>query len=104
LVKCPLPPYIKQELQNPSSYQTIYANQEGSLAAPTAGIHFTRELLTEIKRKGIEIIYLTLHIGRGTFELVRDNQVENHQMKEEWYSISSENARKYPGILVREGL
>ncbi|MGD9551822.1 MAG: tRNA preQ1(34) S-adenosylmethionine ribosyltransferase-isomerase QueA [Candidatus Caldatribacteriota bacterium] len=91
--KMPTPPYIKKELQNPSSYQTIYANQEGSLAAPTAGIHFSKELLTEIERKGIEIIYLTLHIGRGTFELVRDNQVENHQMKEEWYSISSENAR-----------
>jgi S-adenosylmethionine:tRNA ribosyltransferase-isomerase len=91
--KIPTPPYIKQELQNPSSYQTIYANQEGSLAAPTAGIHFTRELLAEIKRKGIEIIYLTLHIGRGTFELVKVNQVEKHQMKEEWYSISSENAR-----------
>ncbi len=91
--KIPTPPYIKKELKNPISYQTVYARKDGSIAAPTAGIHFTEELLTKIKQKGIEIIYLTLHIGRGTFELVKVNQVEKHQMKEELYTISSENAK-----------
>ncbi len=88
----PTPPYIKKKLTNPNSYQTVYAKNEGSIAAPTAGIHFTEELLTEIQKKGIAIIYLTLHIGRGTFELIKVFQIEEHRMKEELYTISSENA------------
>lgn len=88
----PTPPYIKKNLTNPDSYQTVYARNEGSIAAPTAGIHFTEELLTEIQKKGITIIYLTLHIGRGTFELIKVFQIEEHRMKEELYTISSENA------------
>lgn len=89
--KMPTPPYIKQKLQNPSSYQTVYAKEDGSIAAPTAGIHFTDELLAAIKRKGIEIIFLTLHIGRGTFELVKVAEIEKHRMKKELYTINKEN-------------
>lgn len=91
--KTPTPPYIKKNLKNSDSYQTVYARNEGSIAAPTAGIHFTEKLLNAISKKGINVIYITLHIGRGTFELVKVNQVENHKMKEELYTISPENAR-----------
>jgi S-adenosylmethionine:tRNA ribosyltransferase-isomerase len=89
----PTPPYIKKNLKNPDSYQTVYARNEGSIAAPTAGIHFTEELLDKIRKKGIDIIYLTLHIGRGTFELVKAYQVEEHNMKEELYTITLENSK-----------
>lgn len=89
----PTPPYIKKNLKNPDSYQTVYARNEGSIAAPTAGIHFTEDLLSKIKKKGIDIIYLTLHIGRGTFELVKAHQVEEHKMKEELYTITPENSK-----------
>lgn len=88
----PTPPYIKKKLQNPSFYQTVYAKEDGSIAAPTAGIHFTDKLLAEIKRRGIELIFLTLHIGRGTFELVKVDKIEKHRMKKELYTISKENA------------
>lgn len=90
--KIPIPPYIKKELENPDRYQTVYARNEGSIAAPTAGIHFTNDILEKISKKGIEIIYLTLHIGRGTFELVNVKQIEKHNMKEELYTITSDNA------------
>nr|ADM95050.1 S-adenosylmethionine:tRNA-ribosyltransferase-isomerase [uncultured Atribacterota bacterium] len=100
--KIPTPPYIKKELKNPSSYQTVYARKDGSIAAPTAGIHFTYELLTKLKEKRIEIIYITLHIGRGTFELVKVDQVEKHQMKEELYTISSENAKIINQALIQK--
>ncbi len=91
--RMPTPPYIKKELEQTSSYQTVYASQEGSIAAPTAGFHFTLELLEAIKKKGIKIIFLTLHIGRGTFEKMKVNQVENHKMKAELYTMSVENAK-----------
>lgn len=91
--KMPVPPYIKKDFNNPDRYQTVYATNEGSIAAPTAGIHFTKDLLREINIKGVEIIYLTLHIGRGTFELINVDQVEKHKMKEELYTITHENAR-----------
>lgn len=100
--KTPTPPYIKKNLQNPSSYQTVYAEEDGSIAAPTAGIHFTRKLLNNIEKKGIGLVFLTLHIGRGTFELVRVNQVENHQMKEELYTISKENAQAINKALLEK--
>ncbi|NLL61568.1 MAG: tRNA preQ1(34) S-adenosylmethionine ribosyltransferase-isomerase QueA [Candidatus Atribacteria bacterium] len=90
--KMPTPPYIKKKLQNPSFYQTVYARKNGSIAAPTAGIHFTDKLLAEIKRKGVELIFLTLHIGRGTFELVKVDKIEKHRMKKELYTVSKENA------------
>lgn len=91
--KIPTPPYIKKELIKSSFYQTIFASLEGSIAAPTAGFHFTHSLLKAIENKGIKIIYLTLHIGRGTFEKIKVDQVEDHKMKSELFIITSENAR-----------
>ena len=91
--KMPTPPYIKKELVKTSFYQTVYASCEGSIAAPTAGFHFTEKLLQEIKDKDVKIIFLTLHIGRGTFEKMRVEQVEKHKMKSELFTISAENAR-----------
>lgn len=89
----PTPPYIKKSLDNTSQYQTVYASEEGSIAAPTAGFHFTHHLLKMIEKKGVKILFLTLHIGRGTFEMVRTNQVEKHTMKSEMYTITPENAQ-----------
>jgi len=90
----PTPPYIKEELKTGNDYQTVYAAQDGSIAAPTAGLHFTKSLLEEITHKGIEIVYLTLHVGRGTFEPIRTLKVEEHKMDSEFYSISSDVAQK----------
>ena len=90
----PTPPYIKEELKAENDYQTVYAAQDGSIAAPTAGLHFTKSLLKELIQKGIEIVYLTLHVGRGTFEPIRASKVEEHKMDSEFYSISSEVAEK----------
>jgi len=86
----PLPPYIKQKLKDPERYQTVYAREKGSAAAPTAGLHFTDELLAELKAKGIEIVYLTLHVGLGTFRPVKSETVEGHKMHSEYYRISSQ--------------
>jgi S-adenosylmethionine:tRNA ribosyltransferase-isomerase len=91
--KMPTPPYIKKELVKSSFYQTVYASEEGSIAAPTAGFHFTKGLMNVIEKKGIKILFLTLHIGRGTFEKMRTNQVENHKMKSELYTISAISAK-----------
>ncbi|MCJ7657092.1 MAG: tRNA preQ1(34) S-adenosylmethionine ribosyltransferase-isomerase QueA [Candidatus Atribacteria bacterium] len=90
----PTPPYIKEELKTGNDYQTVYAAQDGSIAAPTAGFHFTKSLLKELAQKGIEIVYLTLHVGRGTFEPIRTSKVEEHKMDSEFYSISSDVAQK----------
>ncbi|HDP36721.1 MAG TPA: tRNA preQ1(34) S-adenosylmethionine ribosyltransferase-isomerase QueA [Candidatus Atribacteria bacterium] len=90
----PTPPYIKGELKTGNDYQTVYAAQDGSIAAPTAGLHFTKSLLEELTHKGIEIVYLTLHVGRGTFEPIRASKVEEHRMDSEFYSISSDAAQK----------
>jgi len=90
----PTPPYIKEELKAGNDYQTVYAVHDGSIAAPTAGLHFTKPLLKGLIQKGIEIVYLTLHVGRGTFEPVRVSKVEEHKMDSEFYSISSEVAKK----------
>ncbi|GAI78238.1 unnamed protein product, partial [marine sediment metagenome] len=90
----PTPPYIKEELKTGNDYQTVYAAQDGSIAAPTAGLHFTKSLLRELIQKGIEIVYLTLHVGRGTFEPIRALKVEEHKMDSEFYSISSDVAQK----------
>ncbi len=91
--KIPTPPYIKKELIKSSFYQTIFASHEGSIAAPTAGFHFTHPLLKAIENKGVKIIFLTLHIGRGTFEKIKADQVEDHKMKSELFIISAENAK-----------
>jgi len=90
----PTPPYIKEELKTGSDYQTVYAVHDGSIAAPTAGLHFTKSLLKELTQKGIEIVYLTLHVGRGTFEPIRASKVEEHKMDSEFYFISSDVAKK----------
>ena len=90
----PLPPYIKETLKQKDRYQTVYAKYEGSAAAPTAGLHFTEELLQKIKLKGIEIANVTLHVGIGTFRPVKVEKVEEHQMHTEHYSIKQEDAEK----------
>ncbi len=90
----PTPPYIKEELKIGNDYQTVYAVHDGSIAAPTAGLHFTKSLLKELTQNGIEIVYLTLHVGRGTFEPIRASKVEEHKMDSEFYSISSDVAQK----------
>jgi len=90
----PLPPYIHEQLQDNSRYQTVYAKHEGSAAAPTAGLHFTTELLEEIKKMGIEIIYVTLHVGLGTFRPVEVTDIREHHMHSEYYILSEESAEK----------
>lgn len=92
LGEVPLPPYIKAPLQNRERYQTIYAKQEGSVAAPTAGLHFTTDLLEKIKEKGVKTGLLTLHVGLGTFRPVKVEKVEEHQMHSEYFHISKELA------------
>jgi len=90
----PLPPYIKEKLDDKSRYQTVYAKYEGSAAAPTAGLHFTEELLEKIKEKGIEIANVTLHVGIGTFRPVKVENIEEHDMHSEHYYIKPEDAEK----------
>lgn len=88
----PLPPYIKMHLKDSDRYQTVYANEDGSVAAPTAGLHFTDELLEDIRRKGVKTIHLTLHIGPGTFLPVKGNDVSAHRMEEEYYRVDEQAA------------
>lgn len=88
----PLPPYIKEKLDDPERYQTVYAKNNGSAAAPTAGLHFTTELLDKIKEKGIIICPITLHVGLGTFKPVDVDDVSNHVMHEEVYEVSQESS------------
>ncbi|PMQ02348.1 MAG: tRNA preQ1(34) S-adenosylmethionine ribosyltransferase-isomerase QueA [Dictyoglomus sp. NZ13-RE01] len=88
--KIPLPPYIKKPLENPERYQTVYAKKLGSVAAPTAGLHFTPELLENLKNMGIEILYITLHVGLGTFRPVVVDDITKHKIDPEYYEISEE--------------
>ena len=92
LGKMPLPPYIKEERQDPERYQTVYSKINGSAAAPTAGLHFTRELLEKIEAKGVNIAYVTLHVGLGTFRPVKAEEITDHQMHSEFCMISQETA------------
>lgn len=92
LGEMPLPPYIHEKLSDKDRYQTVYAKNPGSAAAPTAGLHFTPELLEKIKDKGIEIIYVTLHVGLGTFRPVEEDDLTNHVMHSEYYEISKDAA------------
>ena len=87
LGEMPLPPYITHKLQDKGRYQTVYAKHEGSAAAPTAGLHFTEELLEQIKAKGVNIAHVTLHVGLGTFRPVKVDDVEKHHMHSEFYMI-----------------
>jgi len=105
----PLPPYIHEKLEDQSRYQTVYAKEVGSAAAPTAGLHFTQELLDKIKAKGINIVYVTLHVGLGTFRPVAVENIEEHEMHSEFYTMSSEvaeilnNTRKDGGRIISVG-
>lgn len=94
LGEMPLPPYIHEKLLDKNRYQTVYAKNPGSAAAPTAGLHFTPELLEKIKAKGIELIYVTLHVGLGTFRPVDEEDLTNHKMHSEYYEISKEAAMR----------
>ena len=93
LGQMPLPPYITHKLQDKSRYQTVYARYNGSAAAPTAGLHFTQELLQEIRDKGIRIVHVTLHVGLGTFRPVKEENILDHKMHSELCMITEENAR-----------
>lgn len=90
--KMPLPPYITKQLDDGSQYQTVYAKELGSAAAPTAGLHFTPELMETLRQKGVRFAEVTLHVGLGTFRPVKEETVEDHVMHSEWYSISEETA------------
>jgi S-adenosylmethionine:tRNA ribosyltransferase-isomerase len=92
LGKMPLPPYIKEQLDDPDLYQTVYAKHRGSAAAPTAGLHFTKELLAEIEDKGVHIVFITLHVGLGTFRPVKVDKIEEHTMHSEFYQMSAQTA------------
>lgn len=94
LGEMPLPPYITHKLQDKNRYQTVYAKYEGSAAAPTAGLHFTKELLAKIEAKGINIAYVTLHVGLGTFRPVKVDNILEHHMHSEYYHVSQEAADK----------
>ena len=94
LGEMPLPPYITHKLQNKNRYQTVYAKYEGSAAAPTAGLHFTKQLLKEMEEKGIVIAYVTLHVGLGTFRPVKVDNILEHHMHSEYYQITSDAAEK----------
>ena len=92
LGEMPLPPYITHKLEDKEMYQTVYAKFDGSAAAPTAGLHFTKELLNKIEKKGIKIASITLHVGLGTFRPVKVDDVNNHHMHTEWYEVNAEAA------------
>ena len=92
LGKMPLPPYIKEELQDSERYQTVYSKELGSAAAPTAGLHFTKELLAEIEDMGVKICYVTLHVGLGTFRPVKADKIEDHEMHSEFCIVPDETA------------
>ncbi len=93
LGKMPLPPYIKEELNDPERYQTVYSRELGSAAAPTAGLHFTQELLDKIAVKGVKVCYVTLHVGLGTFRPVKENEIEQHEMHSEFCIVPEDTAR-----------
>ncbi|MFD1441343.1 tRNA preQ1(34) S-adenosylmethionine ribosyltransferase-isomerase QueA [Lacticaseibacillus hegangensis] len=109
LGETPLPPYIKAKLDDPDMYQTVYAKEMGSAAAPTAGLHWTPELLQKVKDKGVKLVYLTLHVGLGTFRPVSEDNIEDHKMHSEFYRFSQEAAdtlnevRKNGGRIIATG-
>lgn len=93
LGKMPLPPYIKEELNDPERYQTVYSREVGSAAAPTAGLHFTKELLKQVQEMGVTVCYVTLHVGLGTFRPVKEDDPTEHEMHSEYCMISAETAQ-----------
>ncbi len=109
LGQMPLPPYITEKLTDKERYQTVYSKNEGSAAAPTAGLHFTNELLSKLKDKGVKLAYITLHVGLGTFRPVKVDDVNNHKMHSEFYNLSKEtadiinNTKKNGGRIISVG-
>ncbi|MBP2072610.1 MULTISPECIES: tRNA preQ1(34) S-adenosylmethionine ribosyltransferase-isomerase QueA [Thermoanaerobacterium] len=109
LGEMPVPPYIKKKLEDKNMYQTVYAKHEGSAAAPTAGLHFTNKLLDDIRKYGVKTVFVTLHVGLGTFRPVKEEVIENHKMHSEFYTVTEEaaqainNARKSGGRIISVG-
>jgi S-adenosylmethionine:tRNA ribosyltransferase-isomerase len=103
LGKMPLPPYIRAELADQERYQTVYSREVGSAAAPTAGLHFTKELMEKIEAKGVEIVRITLHVGLGTFRPVKADDIEDHVMHSEQYHITEEAAARINAARARGG-
>ena len=103
LGEMPLPPYIHEKLADRERYQTVYAKENGSAAAPTAGLHFTEELLEQIAAKGVKLVYLTLHVGLGTFRPVSVNSLDDHEMHSEFYSLSEEAAQTLRQVKANGG-
>lgn len=103
LGEMPLPPYIHEKLADRERYQTVYAKENGSAAAPTAGLHFTEELLEQIAAKGVELVYLTLHVGLGTFRPVSVYSLDDHEMHSEFYSLSEEAAQTLRQVKANGG-
>lgn len=99
----PLPPYIKEKLQDQERYQTVYSRENGSAAAPTAGLHFTPELLEKIREKGVDIVRITLHVGLGTFRPVKEEEITDHVMHSERYCVTEEAARRINAARARGG-
>lgn len=103
LGEMPLPPYIKERLEDPDRYQTVYAEENGSAAAPTAGLHFTQELLQKIEAKGVQLVYLTLHVGLGTFRPVSVDNIDEHQMHSEFYKLTEKAAAQLNAVKAQGG-
>lgn len=103
LGEMPLPPYIKERLEDPDRYQTVYAKENGSAAAPTAGLHFTPELLEKIADKGVKLVYLTLHVGLGTFRPVSVDTIADHEMHSEFYRLTEEAAAQLNDVRANGG-
>ncbi len=103
LGEMPLPPYIKETLEDQERYQTVYAKENGSAAAPTAGLHFTQELLEQIEAKGVKLVYLTLHVGLGTFRPVNVEDLDNHHMHSEFYRLTEDAAEELRQVKAAGG-
>lgn len=103
LGEMPLPPYIKERLEDPDRYQTVYAKENGSAAAPTAGLHFTQDLLEKIKEKGVHLVYLTLHVGLGTFRPVSVENISEHEMHSEFYRLTEQAADQLNQVRANGG-
>lgn len=103
LGEMPLPPYIKEKLDDPERYQTVYAKTPGSAAAPTAGLHWTKDLLQKVQDKGVKLVYLTLHVGLGTFRPVDEKNIEDHKMHSEFYQLSEESAKTLNDVRANGG-
>ena len=103
LGEMPLPPYIKEKLDDPEMYQTVYSREIGSAAAPTAGLHFTRELLKKIEDKGVKLAYVTLHVGLGTFRPVSEENIEDHKMHSEFYRLTEDAAKTLNEVKANGG-